>query len=253
MEKKQPTFLELLLEAHIDLKRQGPGSDAATLRALELIGPLDGLQRAADLGCGTGTQTLLLARHLPGQIVGLDMFDAVVDRLNARAAAAGLSDRVRGIFGRMENLPFEARSLDLIWSEGAIDNIGFAAGLAHWRGFLKPGGFVAASCPSWLTEKRPAEVERFWTEAGSGLDSVQQNVAALQACGFRFVGAFALPEACWTENYFAPREQAIRRLVEKYDACDTALQYAALNRREVELYRAHQGDYGYVFYVGQAV
>lgn len=253
MKESQPTFLDLLLEAHIDLDRQGPGSDAATLRALELLGPLDGITRAADLGCGTGTQTLLLAERLSGQIVGLDMFEAVVERLNARARAKGLSDRVRGVVGRMEDLPFEKRSLDLIWSEGAIDNIGFARGLAHWRGFLREGGFVAVSCPSWLASERPAEVERFWTEAGSGLDPVEQNIAAMQASGFRFVGAFALPEACWTEHYFIPRERAIRRLVEKYDACETALQYAALNRREVELYLAHKGEYGYVFYVGQAV
>lgn len=253
MEKREPTFLDLLLEAHIDLKRQGPGSDAATLRALEMLGPLDGIARAADLGCGTGSQTLLLAQRLPGEIVGLDMFEAVVERLNARARASGLSDRVRGVVGRMEALPFDRDSLDLIWSEGAIDNIGFRQGLAHWRDFLKPGGFVAVSCPSWLTAKRPAEVERFWIEAGSGLDPVEENIAALQTCGFRFVGAFALPETCWTENYFAPRERAIRRLVEKYEGCEAVLQYAALNRREVELYRANKGDYGYVFYVGQAV
>ena len=31
----------------------------------------------------------------------------------------------------------------MIWSEGAIDNIGFEKGLSYWRGFLKKGGYVA--------------------------------------------------------------------------------------------------------------
>ena len=75
----------------------------------------------------------------------------------------------------------------------------------------------------------------------------------MQDCGYQFAAAFALPEECWTENYFYPRERAIERLVEKYDDCDTAREYAAMNRREVELYLEYKQYYGYVFYIGRAV
>ena len=38
---------------------------------------------------------------------------------------------VTGIVGSMENLPFRKEEFDLIWSEGAIDSIGFETGLTH--------------------------------------------------------------------------------------------------------------------------
>jgi SAM-dependent methyltransferase len=52
---------------------------------------------------------------------------------------------VKGIVGNMENLPFQEEEFDLIWSEGAIYNIGFERGLNEWRKFLKPGGYIAVS------------------------------------------------------------------------------------------------------------
>lgn len=253
MENAQPSFLDLLLEAHIGLERQGPGSPAVVRQALGFLGATDRFEQIADLGCGTGGQTLLLSEHLPGQITGLDLFPAFVERLNATAKERRLDDRVRGVVGHMEDLPFPKDYFDLIWSEGAIDNIGFQQGLAHWRGFLKQGGYVAVTCPSWFTETHPAEVAQFWEDAGSRLDSVETNVAILQSCGFAFVAAFALPPDCWTEHYYLPREKAIEKLLEKYAGCDTVNEYAALNRREVALFEQYHTHYGYVFYIGKAI
>ena len=77
MENKEPSFLELLLEVHIGLERQGPGSPEAVQQALRFLEPLDRFGKAADLGCGTGGQTMLLAERLPGTVVGLDMFPSL--------------------------------------------------------------------------------------------------------------------------------------------------------------------------------
>ena len=253
MENNQPTFMDLLLEAHIGLDRQGPGSPEAVKQALGFLEPLDRFERAADLGCGTGGQTMILAEHLPGSVTGLDMFPAVIDVFNRRAKEHGFENRVKGIVGKMENLPFRKGSLDLIWSEGAIDSIGFREGLLHWHGFLRKGGYIAVSCPSWITSEHPAEVERFWSDAGSQLDPVDINTQIMQNCGYQFIAAFVLPEECWTDHYFIPREQAIRKLLIKYGQSETAKEYAALNRRETELYCAYKEHYGYVFYIGRAI
>ncbi len=137
METKQPSMIDLLIETHIGLKRQGPGSPETVMRALEFLKPLDRFSQIADLGCGTGGQTMLLAQHLSGAITGLDMFPNFIDVFNKNAKNAHYENRVTGIVGSMENLPFEKNSLDLIWSEGAIDSIGFQEGLTHWHGFLK--------------------------------------------------------------------------------------------------------------------
>ena len=151
-ENNQPGFLDLLLEAHVGLERQGPGSRETVERALSFLGDLSRFESIADLGCGTGGQTLVLAEYLSGNIVGLDMFPEFVRELDKKALRRGLSERLKGVVGKMEELPFEKNSLDLIWSEGAIDNIGFEKGL------------IAVTCPSWLTSVHPEEAEKFWTD-----------------------------------------------------------------------------------------
>ena len=253
MENKQPSFIDLLLEAHIGLERQGPGSPETMAQAIGFLGSLEQFEQILDLGCGTGGQTLLLAEHLPGTVTGLDMFPDFVNRLNENAKSRGLEGRVKGVVGNMESLTFQKNAFDLIWSEGAIDNIGFEKGLRHWHDFLKQGGYVAVTCPSWITKEHPAAVEQFWSEAGSHLDSVETNIGILQEVGYEYVASFVLPEECWTENYYIPREAAIRKLMEKYAGSDTMKQYAEMNRCEVELFRKYKKHYGYVFYIGRAV
>ena len=248
METTHPSMLDLLLETHIGLERQGPGSVEAIEQALEFLKPLNQFSKIADLGCGTGTQTLLLAKYLSGNITGLDIFSNFIDKLNENAKNRNLASRVTGITGSMENLPFQKNSLDLIWSEGAIDNIGFEKGLSYWHGFLKKEGFIAVTCPSWLTV-----VEEFWSDAGSRLDSISDNIETMQKCGYQFIASFALPEQCWTENYFIPREKVINKLLDKYVGNETMIEYAEQNRHETELYSKYSQYYGYVFYIGRVI
>ena len=253
MEKSEPTFTDLLLETHIGLERQGPGSPETVLKALGFLGSLDRFEQVADLGCGTGGQTMLLAEYLPGHIAALDMFPAFIDELKKKAKNKNLENRVAGVLGNMGKLPFQENSFDLIWSEGAIDNIGFRKGLVHWRRFLKNGGYIAVTSPTWLTGEHLEIVDKFWRDAGSRLDTAQHNIKIMQDSGYTFVAAFALTENCWTENYFTPREAAIRRLLKKYNKSETMQKYAELNRHEVELYLKYKQHYGYVFYIGKAV
>ncbi|MCT6795893.1 class I SAM-dependent methyltransferase [Blautia hydrogenotrophica] len=253
METKHLSMVDILLETHIGLERQGPGSSEAVEQALGFLKPLNQFSKIADLGCGTGGQTLLLAKYLSGTIIGLDMFSDFIDKLNENARKMKLDNRVTGIIGSMEKLPFQTKSLDLIWSEGAIDNIGFKEGLSHWHGFLKKGGFIAVTCPSWLTEERPNVVERFWNDAGSQLETISDNIKIMQKCGYQFVASFALPQKCWTENYFIPREKAINKLLEKYAGNKIMMEYAEQNRYETELYSKYSQHYGYVFYIGKVI
>ena len=253
LETKHLSMVDILLETHIGLERQGPGSSEAVEQALGFLKPLNQFSKIADLGCGTGGQTLLLAKYLSGTIIGLDMFSDFIDKLNENARKMKLDNRVTGIIGSMEKLPFQTKSLDLIWSEGAIDNIGFKEGLSHWHGFLKKGGFIAVTCPSWLTEERPNVVERFWNDAGSQLETISDNIKIMQKCGYQFVASFALPQKCWTENYFIPREKAINKLLEKYAGNKIMTEYAEQNRYETELYSKYSQHYGYVFYIGKVI
>lgn len=125
--------------------------------------------------------------------------------------------------------------------------------MTYWYGFLKKHGYVAVSCPAWLTDERPAEVEKFWSDAGSRLDAIQEHVAIMQKIGYQFIASFALPETCWIDRYFLPREAALHALSEKYAGNETVRAFIADNQYEVELYSRYKQYYGYVFYIGKKI
>lgn len=172
---------ELFWEIHSDLPREGPGDNGSTRRAFQTLQDLHSLPvhpQIADMGCGPGMQTLELARISGGAIHALDTHQPFLDELNRRAAAAGLADRITTLNVSMAESPFEPASLDLIWSEGAIYIIGFAAGLRRWRPLLKPGGCVAVTELSWLKPAAPEQARAFWADGYPGMCSVAENLAA---------------------------------------------------------------------------
>ena len=115
----------LICEYFSNVERQGPGSPEATLKALSFIDNLADNSRIADLWLRYGRADNDFGRECPGQITGLDLFPEFINIFSRNAKQSDLSDRVKGVVGSMDDLPFGKESLDLIWSEGAIANIGF--------------------------------------------------------------------------------------------------------------------------------
>jgi ubiquinone/menaquinone biosynthesis C-methylase UbiE len=151
--------LKLLIDLHLTADRQGPGGEAETRRAIELAGLAKRRNlKLADIGCGTGASTLVLAKALDAHIFAVDFLPDFLDVLRSRAGSAGVADRIEAVTASMDALPIEPGSLDAIWSEGAIYNMGFENGVRQWRRFLKPGGILAVSELTWLTE--PHRVSR---------------------------------------------------------------------------------------------
>lgn len=143
----EQTLFSLMVDLHRDGMRQGPGSDEETLRALELTridraAPLN----IADIGCGTGASTLVLASQLPNAtITAVDLFPEFLEILVKQAGEAGYADRIETRAESMDSLPFAEGAFDLIWSEGAIYNMGFSNGIKAWQPFLRSGGVLAVS------------------------------------------------------------------------------------------------------------
>jgi len=251
MADEQLSIFDILIETHLGLERQGPGSPEMTTKALSFLGDLDEISQVADLGCGTGGQTMILAQKIAGNITGVDMCADFIDVLNNNSKKLNLQDRVSGVVGNIEELPFQKEELDLIWSEGVVDSIGFGKGLSYWNGFLKEGGYIAVTCPSWLTDERPAEIEKFWADADEALDTVEDNISTMQKSGYSYITSFVLPEECWTDNYFIPRDAAGKALLEKYPGNETVETYLEGDKYEMELYSKYNQYYGYVFYIGK--
>ena len=243
----------LICEYFSALDRQGPGSPEITIRALGFIDNLNYNSRIADIGCGSGGQTMVLAQNAPGIIRGMDLFPLFIDLFNKNAEKLGLQDRVKGTVASMEELPFEVEELDLIWSEGAIYNIGFERGLKEWRKFLKKGAYIAVSEASWFTSKRPYEIEKFWHDAYPEIDTIPNKVMQLQNAGYVPIAAFILPENCWTEHFYDHQVKAQEDFLKKYKGNKAAEDFIASERRETELYYRYKEYYGYAFYIGRKI
>jgi SAM-dependent methyltransferase len=225
MENEQMSIHDFLFESHIGLERQGPGSPEVTVKALGFLDNPEKISRVADLGCGTGGQTMVLAQNITGNITGVDFFPDFINIFNDNAKKLNLQERVTGIVGSMENLSFQKEEFDLIWSEGAIDNIGFEKGLNYWNGFLKKNGYIAVTSATWFTDERPAEIEKWWVDAVPDIGTIGHYISIMQKTGYNFIAAFTLPEKCWIDNYFIPREAAEKELLKKYTGNKTVEAY----------------------------
>ena len=188
-----------------------------------------------------------------GKDTGIDLFPEFIDLFNGQARKLNFEHRVSGEVGSMDNLRFGSNELDLIWSEGAIYNIGFERGLTEWRQYLKPGGFVAVTEVSWFTDDRPEEITTFWKDAYAETDTIPNKIAVMQKAGYIPVASFILPEYCWTENFYKPQVQAQELFLSKHTGNPIAEELVANQRHEAELYNRFKDWYGYVFYIGKKI
>lgn len=243
---------ELLADLHRDTERQGPGGQAETRLALELSGLRDRRDlRIADLGCGTGASTLVLAVALDACIVAVDFLEPFLETLKARTMEAGVAERITPRLASLEALDFAAESLDAIWSEGAIYNIGFARGVGEWRRFLKPGGILAVSELTWLTERRPTEIDAFWRGQYPEVDTASAKMAVLEQHGYAPLGYFVLPHRCWLDGYYHPLQRRFPAFLQTHGNGPAAQAIVEEHQHEIELYERYGEYFGYGFYIAR--
>ncbi len=244
--------LELLMDLHRDGDRQGPGSNAVTEQALSLAGwdphtPL----ALADIGCGTGASTLVLARQLRAHITAVDLLPEFLERLTTRATEAGVAEAITPLCASMDDLPLEDASLDGIWSEGAIYHIGFQAGVTQWRRFLKPGGLLAVSELSWTTHERPAELQQHWEAEYPEVGTASAKMRVLEEAGYTPIGYLMLPEACWKDHYYTPMQARLQAFLSRNGHSAAAQAIVDAEESEVALYERFKAFYSYGFYLAR--
>lgn len=248
------TELDLLIDLHLRNHRQGPGSTTETLKAMALTGlnPASSL-KVADIGCGTGASTLILARETNWQIRAVDLFPAFLNKLEKQASSTAPKQTISLAQEDMNQLSFKAQSLDLIWSEGAIYSMGFANGLKKWREFLVDDGILAISEICWTSANRPAEIEAYWNAEYPEIATLEEKAKQMESHGYKLIDSFILEANSWLNNYFEPLEQTIPLFLEEHKHTELAQKVVELHRMEYELYRKFQAYYSYGFFIARKI
>lgn len=207
--------------------------------------------RIADIGCGTGAASLVLADTLDCDITSVDFLQAFLDVLNDRASEVELASRISTLCASMDDLPFEANSYDVLWSEGAIYNIGFAKGIQEWKAYLKQGGVLVVSEVTWTTDERPQELEDYWEAAYPEIDTASNKMKVLERAGYQPLGYFTLDSHCWLEGYYGPIQASYNAFLERNANSEGAKEIIAAEREEVAMYEKFKDFYSYGVYIAK--
>lgn len=243
---------ELLLDLHKGANRQGPGGDSETDKAIGLSGiDRDAPLKIADIGCGTGASTLTLARLLNARITAVDFLQQFLDVLVKRAQSNGVDDKITPVCASMEQLPFKDEEFDVIWSEGAIYNIGFGKGVENWKRYLKPGGLLVATEITWLTNSCPSELQDHWSTEYPEIDTASAKIKVLEGKGFTPLGYFVLPEHCWLDNYYEPMRKSFDAFLDRNGNSEEARAVVTSERHEIELYAKYKAYFSYGVYIAK--
>ncbi|MBM4353217.1 MAG: class I SAM-dependent methyltransferase [Deltaproteobacteria bacterium] len=251
MNQPGPRFWEVFFEVYESLPRQGPGNRACAARALGLCRELPQSPAILDLGCGVGGQTLHLADMASGSLVAIDSHAPSIERLKAAIAKRGLAQRVSAIVGDMARPVQPLGSFDLVWSEGALYNIGLRNALHVCHGLLRPGGYLAFSDAVWRKANPPPVVKAAFDLDYPTMGWLEDDVATIQDCGFELVGHFTLPDEAWWDDFYTPMEARIAELRVKHandvEASATLDQLA----EEPDVHRRYSDFYAYEFFVAR--
>jgi SAM-dependent methyltransferase len=167
--------------------------------------------RVIDLGAGTGTGTLALARQLPdAEVIALDVDEEMLTCIQNKARTSGLADRIRTVRADLDQAWPDLKPADLVWAANSLHHMGSPArAVAQIYGLLRPGALLAAteleSFPRFLTDPAGAALEeRIHTAMAQGRDEAGLHMhedwpARFTAAGFaveserRFVIALQPP------------------------------------------------------------
>jgi SAM-dependent methyltransferase len=242
---------EVLYELFRDMPRQGPGSNECTRKAYERLSSLPEQPRILDIGCGSGMQTLELARISSGRVTALDNYQPFLDALVARAKSQGVDKQIETVKGSMFGLPFAKSTFDVIWSEGAIFIIGFEKGLCEWKPFIKQGGYLVVSELAWIKPDRPTEIGAYLEGEYPAIKNREENKEIIRRAGYHEVHSFVLPEAVWRDDFYEPYQSRLNALRMKYAGNHEMSEVLDACQREIDMYAKYSRYYGYVFYIMQ--
>jgi ubiquinone/menaquinone biosynthesis C-methylase UbiE len=136
-----------------------------------------------DIGCGTGVQSIELAKLSNGHITAIDIDVPSLLELQRKIKKQDLSHRFSILKVAMNDLPYLGKTYDIIWSEGSIYAVGFENGIREWKKILNKHGFLVVHDEN---------------------DHLETKVQIIKKHGYKTLGQFEVPHEEWEERYYKP-------------------------------------------------
>jgi len=200
-----------------------------TRKAFQMLPKLE-KPRILDIGCGSGVPTFELANLSDGEIIGIDINQSLLDKLDRKIEEEGFSSRVKTVKCSLFKINFPDESFDIIWAEGSIWTIGFEKGLREWRRLLKPNGFLVVH---------------------DEIKTVSNKLKKITSCGYKLVNHFLLPEDAWWTEYYGPFEIRVKELHMKYKNDSEALKTLKKYQNEIDMAKSDPEGHSSAFYIMQ--
>ncbi len=164
-----------------------------------------------DIGSGSGTDVLIASGlvGVAGRVIGLDMTEAMREKLRANTALAGAAN-VEVLAGNAEQIPLPAASVDVVTTNGVLNLVpDKTRAIREIARVLSPGGrlqladIVVETLPSEACRSHP----ELWAECVVGATTVDTYIAEFIAAGLRDLEVLA------RLDYFAGSSSAETRKV----------------------------------------
>ena len=153
-----------------------------TRNAFKMLPSLDN-PSILDIGCGTGVQTIELAKLCNGHITAIDIDVPSLVLLQRKVKEQDLSDRFSIMKVAMDDLQLLGKTYDIIWAEGSIYAIGFERGIRDWKQILNKNGFLVVHDEN---------------------DHLEKKVELIKKHGYKILGQFEVSHEEWEDRYYRP-------------------------------------------------
>ncbi|HYB43383.1 MAG TPA: methyltransferase domain-containing protein [Candidatus Methylomirabilis sp.] len=162
------------------------GGKPATVKLARLAAVTPGM-RVLDVGGGLGGPARTLAVEFGCRVSTIDLTDTYVKAAALLTERLGLGDRVGHRVGNALDLPFDAGSFDVVWTQNSGMNIPDKPRLyAGFHRVLRPGGFLAIQEPM-AGPVQPLLFPVMWARGpeSSFLRAPEEMRAIIERAGFR--------------------------------------------------------------------
>jgi SAM-dependent methyltransferase len=148
-------------------------------------------RRVLDLGAGTGTGTIALARCLAGaELIAVDQSAEMLARVRSRAADLGLAARVSTVQADLDQAWPAIAPVDVVWAYNVMHELASPATvLAAAFAAIRPGGLLAVAemgaqprfLPDDLGLGRPGLEDRCQAALAAGPATLETEAGALES------------------------------------------------------------------------